>query len=143
MGWFFYRKISYCRLYLYQWSDLLFITEILFIIYKDSNKNRTAKRTFISPEAKRYLLDYLLYRKEYINELKSLEVNDKDLKEKSLKYTEKMSTIIITTITYKVDELEKAGFKKHVITQDAVDSANAKLQKFSALRTCEAWLKFT
>lgn len=97
---------------------------------------------------RRQAMDFLQYKldnldkKEYINELKSLEVNDKDLKEKSLKYTEKMSTIIITTITYKVDELEKAGFKKHVITQDAVDSANVKLQKFSALRTCEAWLKF-
>lgn len=97
---------------------------------------------------RRQAMDFLQYKldnldkKGYINELKSLEVNDKNLKEKSLKYTEKMSTKIITTITYKVDELEKAGFKKHVITQDAVDSANAKLQKFSALRTCEAWLKF-
>ncbi len=97
---------------------------------------------------RRQAMDFLQYKldnldkKGYINELKSLEVNDKDLKEHSLKYTEKMSTKIITTITYKVDELEKAGFKKHVITQDAVDLANAKLQKFSALRTCEAWLKF-
>jgi hypothetical protein len=97
---------------------------------------------------RRQAMDFLQYKldnldkKEYISELKSLEVNDKNLKEKSLKYTEKMSTKIITTITYKVDELEKAGFKKHVITQDAVDTANAKLQKFSALRTCEAWLKF-
>jgi len=91
---------------------------------------------------RRQAMDFLQYKldnldkKGYINELKSLEVNDKNLKEKSLKYTEKMSTKIITTITYKVDELEKAGFKKHVITQDAVDSANEKLQKFSALRTC-------
>ncbi len=97
---------------------------------------------------RRQSIDFLQYKldnldkKGYIDELKSLEVNDKDLKEKSLKYTEKMSTQIITTIAYKVDELEKAGFKKHVITQDAVDSANVKLQKFSALRTCEAWLKF-
>ncbi len=97
---------------------------------------------------RRQSIDFLQYKldnldkKGYINELKSLEVNDKNLKEKSLKYTEKMSTKIITTITYKVDELEKAGFKKHVITQDAVDSANAKLQKFSALRNCEAWIKF-
>jgi len=97
---------------------------------------------------RRQAMDFLQYKldnldkKGYINELKSLEVSDKDLKEQSLKHTEKMSTQIIITITYKVDELEKAGFKKHIITQDAVDSANAKLQKFSALRTCEAWLKF-
>jgi len=97
---------------------------------------------------RRQAMDFLQYKldnmdkKGYINELKSLEVNDKNLKEKSLKYTEKRSTKIITTITYKVDELEKAGFKKHVITQNTVDSANVKLQKFSALRTCDAWLKF-
>jgi hypothetical protein len=45
-------------------------------------------------------------------------------------------------ITYNIEELEKAGFKKHIITQQAIDSANEKLQKFNALRTCEAWLKF-
>jgi hypothetical protein len=78
-------------------------------------------------------MDFLQYKldnldkKGYITELKSLEVNDKNLKEKSLNYTEKMSTKIISTITYKVDELEKAGFKKHVITQNAVDLANVKL----------------
>ena len=97
---------------------------------------------------RRQSLDFLQYKldnldkKGYIDELKSLEVNDKNLKEKTLIYTGKMSTQLITRITYNIEELEKAGFKKHVITQQAIDSTNEKLQKFNALRTCEAWLKF-
>jgi len=97
---------------------------------------------------RRQSLDFLQYKldsldkKGYIDELKALEVNDKDLKEKTQLYTEKMSTQIITRITYNIEELEKAGFKKHAITQQAIDSANEKLLKFNALRTCEAWLKF-
>jgi len=97
---------------------------------------------------RRQSLDFLQYKldnldkKGYIDELKALEVNDKDLKEKTQLYTEKMSTPLITRITYNIEELEKAGFKKHVITQQAIDSANEKLQNFNALRTCEAWLKF-
>jgi len=97
---------------------------------------------------RRQSLDFFQYKldnldkKSYIEELKSLEVNDKDLKEKTQLYTEKISTQLIMKITYNIEELEKAGFKKHVITQQAIDSANEKLQKFNALRTCEAWLKF-
>ncbi len=97
---------------------------------------------------RRQSLDFLQYKldnldkKSYIEELKSLEVNDKNLKEKTQLYTEKISTQLIMRITYNIEELEKAGFKKHVITQQAIDSANEKLQKFNALRTCEAWLKF-
>ena len=97
---------------------------------------------------RRQSLDFLQYKldnldkKSYIEELKSLEVNDKDLKEKTRLYTEKMSTQLIMRITYNIEELEKAGFKKHIITQQAINSANEKLQKFNALRTCEAWLKF-
>jgi len=97
---------------------------------------------------RRQSLDFLQYKldnldkKSYIEELKSLEVNDKNLKEKTQLYTEKISTQLIMQITYNIEELEKAGFKKHVITQQAIDSANEKLQKFNALRTCEAWLKF-
>ena len=97
---------------------------------------------------RRQSLDFLQYKldnldkKSYIEELKSLEVNDKNLKEKTQLYTEKISTQLLMRITYNVEELEKAGFKKHVITQQAIDSANEKLQKFNALRTCEAWLKF-
>ncbi|TET04897.1 MAG: hypothetical protein E3J90_00730 [Promethearchaeota archaeon] len=97
---------------------------------------------------RRQSLDFLQYKldnldkKSYIEELKSLEVSDKDLKEKTQLHTEKISTQLIMRITYNIEELEKAGFKKHVITQQAIDSANEKLQKFNALRTCEAWLKF-
>ena len=97
---------------------------------------------------RRQSLDFLQYKldnldkKSYIEELKSLEVNDKNLKEKTQLYTEKISTQLIMQITYNIEELEKAGLKKHVITQQAIDSANEKLQKFNALRTCEAWLKF-
>ena len=97
---------------------------------------------------RRQSLDFLQYKldnldkKGYIDELKSLEVNDKNLKEKTLIYTGKMSTQLITRITYNIEELEKAGFKKHAITQQAIDSATEKLKKFNALRTCEAWLKF-
>ncbi|MBY9020963.1 MAG: hypothetical protein KGD67_07885 [Candidatus Lokiarchaeota archaeon] len=97
---------------------------------------------------RRQSLDFFQYKLDnldkdgYIDELKSLEINDNDLKEKTQLYTEKMSTQLIVRITYNIEELEKAGFKKHVITQQGIDSANKKLQKFNALRTCEAWLKF-
>ncbi|NVM16422.1 MAG: hypothetical protein HWN80_01810 [Candidatus Lokiarchaeota archaeon] len=97
---------------------------------------------------RRQSLDFLQYKLEnldkkgYINELKSLEVNDKNLKDKTQIYSEKMPTKLITRITYNVENLEKAGFKKHTITQQAIESANEKLQKFNALRTCEAWIKF-
>ena len=97
---------------------------------------------------RRQSLDFLQYKldnldkDDYIIELKSLEVNDKDLKDKTLIYTEKISTQLIISITYYIEELEKAGFKKHAITQQAIESANEKLQKFNALRTCEAWIKF-
>ena len=93
-------------------------------------------------------LDFLQYKLEsldkqgYIEELKSLEINDNNIKEKTQLYTETISTQLITRITYYIEELKKAGIKKHVITQQSIDSANEKLQKFNALRTCEAWLKF-
>jgi hypothetical protein len=93
-------------------------------------------------------LDFLQYKLEnldkkgYIDELKSLEVNDKNLKDRTQIYAEKMSTQLIMKIAYYVENLEKAGFKKHAITQQAIDSATEKLQKFNALRTCEAWIKF-
>jgi uncharacterized protein YmfQ (DUF2313 family) len=93
-------------------------------------------------------LDFLQYKLEnldkkgYIDELKSLEVNDKNLKDRTQIYAEKMSAQLIMKIAYYVENLEKAGFKKHAITQQAIDSATEKLQKFNALRTCEAWIKF-
>ncbi|MHA2289720.1 MAG: hypothetical protein ACXABG_13125 [Promethearchaeota archaeon] len=97
---------------------------------------------------RRQSLDFLQYKlenldkEEFIEELKSLEVNDTNLKEKTQVYINKMSTQLLTEKTYYIEELEKAGFKKHNITQQAIDSANEKLQKFTALRTCEAWIKF-
>ncbi len=97
---------------------------------------------------RRQSLDFLQYKldnldkKGYIDELKALEINDKNLKDKTQLYTEKMTTQLIMRITYEIEELEKARFKKHVISQQAIDSANEKLQKFKALRTCEVWLKF-
>jgi hypothetical protein len=97
---------------------------------------------------RRQSLDFLQYKldnldkKGYIDELKSLEINDTNLKEKTQLYTEKMSTQLIMRITYNIEKLEKAGFKKHIITKQSVESAEEKLQKFNALRTCEAWLKF-
>jgi hypothetical protein len=97
---------------------------------------------------RRQSMDFLQYKLDnldkrgYIDELKSLEVNDKNLKDKTQLYTEKMSTHLIAQITYHIEELEKAGFKKHNISQQSIDSATEKLQKFNALRTCEAWIKF-
>ncbi|MHA1107063.1 MAG: hypothetical protein ACTSPN_15315 [Promethearchaeota archaeon] len=40
-----------------------------------------------------------------------------------------------------LEDLKEIAIGK-IKAQDAVDSANTKLQKFCALRTCEAWLKF-
>lgn len=97
---------------------------------------------------RRQSLDFLQYKLEnldkkgYFDELKALEVNDKNLKDKTQIYTEKMSTQLITRISYNIENLEQAGFKKHAITQLSIESANKKLQKFNALRTCEAWIKF-
>jgi hypothetical protein len=83
-----------------------------------------------------------LDKEGYIDEIKSLEINDINLKEKSQIYTQNLSKAIISQITCKVNDLEKSGFKKHVISQQEIDSANEKLQKFTALRTSEVWIKF-
>jgi len=97
---------------------------------------------------RRQSMDFLEYKLDnldkqgFIDELKSLEINDKELQDKTKIYTKKMPTQLLTRITSYIEELKKAGFKKHVITQQSIDSANEKLQKFNALRTCEAWIKF-
>ncbi|MFX0075343.1 MAG: hypothetical protein ACFE96_07870, partial [Candidatus Hermodarchaeota archaeon] len=97
---------------------------------------------------RRQSMDFLQYKLEnldkegYINELKSLEINDTDLKDKTLIYAERVPTQLLTEIIYYIEELEKAGIKKHNITQQAIDSATEKLQKFNALRTSEVWIKF-
>jgi hypothetical protein len=88
-----------------------------------------------------YKLDNL-DKQGYINELKSLEINDTTLKEKSAKYAKRLSTNSKSAIEEKIAELEKLGIKKYFITQEEVDFATEKLQKYTALRTCEAWIKF-
>ncbi|MHA2391732.1 MAG: hypothetical protein ACXAEX_07165 [Promethearchaeota archaeon] len=88
-----------------------------------------------------YKLDNL-DKQGYIDELKSLEIVDKILKDKSAKYTKKLSNKTNEAITQKIEELEKQGTKKYFMTQEEIDSATEKLQKYTALRTCEAWIKF-
>jgi len=78
----------------------------------------------------------------YIDELKSLEKKDSALKERSAKYTKRLSTNIKSAISEKIEDLQLHGTKKYFMTQEEVDSATEKLQKYTALRTCEAWIKF-
>ena len=78
----------------------------------------------------------------YIDELKSLEKKDSALKERSAKYTKKLSANIKSAISEKIKDLQLLGTKKYFMTQEEVDSATEKLQKYTALRTCEAWIKF-
>jgi hypothetical protein len=88
-----------------------------------------------------YKLDNL-DKQGYINELKSLEVQDLTVKEKSERFTKKISNKVKSSIYTKVEELERQGTKKYFINPEEIDSANEKLQKYTALRTCEAWIKF-
>ena len=83
-----------------------------------------------------------LDKQGYIDELKALEINDTTLKEMSDKYTKNLSQKTKDLINKKFDELEKQGIKKYFMPPEEIDSANEKLQKFTALRTCEAWIKF-
>ena len=89
-----------------------------------------------------YKLDNL-DKQGYIDELKSLEINDTILKDKSAKYTKKLSSTIVSAIDKKIEDLKRQGIKKYFMTQEEIDSATEKLQKYTALRTCEAWIKFT
>lgn len=89
-----------------------------------------------------YKLDNL-DKQGYIDELKSLEINDTTLKDKSAKYSKKLSSMIVSAIDKKIEDLKKQGIKKYFMTQEEIDSATEKLQKYTALRTCEAWIKFT
>lgn len=84
-----------------------------------------------------------LDKQGYIDEIKALEIKDTNLKEKSNKYAKKLLKKTMDSINKKIDELEKQGIKKYFMPQEEIDSANEKLQKFTALRTCEAWIKFT
>lgn len=89
-----------------------------------------------------YKLDNL-DKQGYIDELKSLEIIDTTLKDKSAKYTKKLSSAIVDAIDKKIEDLKRQGIKKYFMTQEEIDSATEKLQKYTALRTCEAWIKFT
>ena len=89
-----------------------------------------------------YKLDNL-DKQGYIDELKSLEKKDSVIKERSAKYTKRLSANIKSAISEKIEDLQLHGTKKYFITQEEVDSATEKLQKYTALRTCEAWIKFT
>ena len=89
-----------------------------------------------------YKLDNL-DKQGYIDELKSLEIIDTTLKDKSAKYTKKLSSTTLSAIDKKIEDLKRQGIKKYFMTQEEIDSATEKLQKYTALRTCEAWIKFT
>ncbi|HDZ18942.1 MAG TPA: hypothetical protein ENH75_11650 [archaeon] len=89
-----------------------------------------------------YKLDNL-DKKGYIDELKSLEINDSNLTKKSARYTKNLSKKVKSIVNDKIEDLEKQGIKKYFVIQEKIDSATKKLQKFTALRTCEAWIKFT
>jgi len=84
-----------------------------------------------------------LDKQGYIDEIKALEIKDTNLKEKSNKYAKKLSKKTMDSINKKINELEKKGIKMYFMPQEEIDSANEKLQKFTALRTCVAWIKFT
>lgn len=83
-----------------------------------------------------------LDKQGYIDEIKSLEIEDNELKEKSKNYAKHISKKTMGIINEKIKELEKQGIKKYFMPQEEIDSVNEKLQKFTALRTCEAWIKF-
>jgi len=88
-----------------------------------------------------YKLDNL-DKQGYIEELKSLEKKDNTLKEKSAKYSKRLSNNTKSAINKKLEDLQRQGTKKYFMTQEEVDSATEKLQKYTALRTCEAWISF-
>jgi len=88
-----------------------------------------------------YKLDNL-DKQGYIDELKSLEIKDSTLKEKSNRYTENLSSVVKSAINQNLEDLKIQGIKNYFITQEEVDSATEKLKKYTALRTCEAWIKF-
>ena len=88
-----------------------------------------------------YKLDNL-DKQGYIDELKSLEIKDTNLKERSAKYTKRLSDSTKSAIKEKIADLERNGIKIYFMTKEEVDSAAEKLQKYTALRTCEAWIKF-
>jgi hypothetical protein len=132
-------------------SGLISLFSIILIIFGifQVKKSRIhseliIKATLLRKQSTNFMQNKLdnLDKQDYINELKALEINDKDLKEKSNNLTMNLSTKIITLINYKLIVLKNAGFEKYRISQQDKDSATKKLNKFTALRTCEAWIKF-
>jgi len=95
-----------------------------------------------------YSMSFLQYKLDnldkqgYIDELKSLEIKDSSLKEKSVKYARKLSSGVKSRINQKLEELKRLGIKKYFVTQEEIDSATEKLQKYKALRTGETYIKF-
>ncbi|MHA1986363.1 MAG: hypothetical protein ACW98D_06985 [Promethearchaeota archaeon] len=118
---------------------------ILMFTGKSNDHGHIVNEAFQLREQSMSFLQYKLDnldRQGYIDELKSLEQEDAALKEKSSKYTRKLSSNTKSEIKEKINDLEKQGIKVYFITQEEVDSATEKLQKYTALRTCEAWIKF-
>jgi hypothetical protein len=88
-----------------------------------------------------YKLDNL-DKQGYIDELKVLEKKDSTLKEISSKYTKKLSDSLKIKINQKLENLKIQGIKKYFIPPEEIDSVTKTLQKYTSLRTCEAWIKF-
>lgn len=96
----------------------------------------------ISMNFLQYKLDNL-DKQGYIDELKFLENKDTHLKERSKKHTKTLFSKTKDHIQEKIEVLKTEGIKKYFMTQEEIDSATEKLQKYTALRTGEAWIKFT
>ena len=118
---------------------------ILMFTGKSVNHGHIVNEAFHLREQSINFLQYqldILDKQGYIEELKSLEKKDTVLKERSAKYTKRLSNNIKSAIKENIEDLKRHGTKKYFITQKEVDSATEKLQKYTALRTCEAWIKF-
>ena len=85
--------------------------------------------------------DFLQYKLEnldkegFIQEINKLDKFDTELMEKNMFYSGDFSTSISTQITQKLNELEKLGFKKHMITEQEIETMTKKIQEFAELRT--------
>jgi hypothetical protein len=113
------------------WESITMFTKRFGVhghIVNDALQLREQSMSFLQ-----YKLDNL-DRKGYINELKSLDLQDLTVKKKSEKFTIHLSNKIKRAVHSKIEELEKQGTKKYFITQEEIDSATEKLQKYSALR---------
>lgn len=132
----------------------IFALLIMIIVLWDTFQNFTGKygeHGHIVNEAlqlREQSMSFLQYKLDnldkqgYIDELKSLEIKDAILKDKSGKYTGNLSSAVKSAINQNLEDLKIQGIKTYFITQEEIDSATEKLQKYTALRTCEAWIKF-